>query len=124
MLDYTELLESSTRYWDNQPTTTPGTLNSFAGTFNFSDHQVIPSPLLNLISERWPEAVRLTRIELDDINDFLNSIWEGPGSMSKVVRLTHELRNTRKAGKTVDLNSLFKGYVTPTVDSDLTVEED
>lgn len=124
MLNYEELRTTSKAYWDDQPRDVPTSLNGFAGTFAFESHQSIPSALRNVIEERFYTAPRFTRIELDDINEFLNSIWDGPGSMSKIVDITHELRSVRKAGQTVDLDRLYKGYVTPTVDSDLQYAEE
>lgn len=124
MLDYEELRVTQKAYWNEQSTTNTNSINGFAGVFAFESHQAIPGALRNILEERFHTATRFTRIELDDINHFLNSIWEGPGSMSKIVDLTHELRSVRKAGQVVDVDKLFKGYVTPTVDSDLQTSEE
>lgn len=124
MLDYQEILRTGTEFWAAQDTTNPNSINGFAGKFAFESHQAIPSALMNVLAERFYDATRFTRVELDDINDFLNSVWEGPGSMTKITAITHELRTIRKAGKVVDKDALFKGYVTPTVDSDLKVEDE
>lgn len=124
MLDYEELRITAKQYWEAQPTDAPNAINGFAGVFEFESHQSIPSALRNVLEERFHTATRFTKVELDDINEFLNSIWDGPGSMTKIIDITHELRSVRKSGKTVDVERLFKGYVTPTVDSDLQAQDE
>jgi len=92
------MLDYNLEYWRNQPTDQPGNLNSFAGTFQISDHSLIPDSFNDFLLERFHGAERIRRIPLEDINSALNEAWEGPGSMVKIVQLTHELRNARRAG--------------------------
>lgn len=88
----------STSYWDNQPTDRPWLLNGFNGTWNFSDHSLIPDALHNFIWEHFPKVERFKRIPLDEINALMNDVWEGPGSMSKIERLYQEMRAARLEG--------------------------
>lgn len=98
MLDATNGIQYSLDYWDRQPTDQPWLLNGFKGTWNFRDHSLIPGELNNFIMEAFHPAERLKRIPLEDINKLMNEVWEGPGSMSKIVRLTGELRSARLSG--------------------------
>jgi len=85
-------------YWETQPTDKPYLVNGFAGTWNFSDHNLIPNSLTNFIVESFPKIERFKRIPLDEINALMNSVWEGPGSMVKIERLYQEMRANRIAG--------------------------
>jgi hypothetical protein len=85
-------------YWETQPTDQPHTLNGFAGTWAFSDHNLIPDGLRNFIMESFPKVEKFKRIPLDQINTLMNDVWEGPGSMPKIARLTKEMRIARQAG--------------------------
>ena len=82
-------------YWETQPTDQPWTLNGFNGTWNFSDHALIPEALKNFIFEFFPKIEKFKRIPLDEINTLMNDVWEGPGSMVKIERIYHEMRNAR-----------------------------
>ena len=84
-----------TSYWEKQPTDQPWTLNGFNGTWNFSDHALIPEALKNFIFEFYPKVERFKRIPLDEINKLMNDVWDGPGSMVKVEKIYHEMRNAR-----------------------------
>ena len=85
-------------YWETQPTDIPHYVNGFAGTWNFSDHDLIPNSLTNFIVESFPKVERFKRIPLDEINALMNDVWEGPGSMVKLERLVAEMRANRIAG--------------------------
>jgi hypothetical protein len=82
-------------YWERQPTDQPHTLNGFQGTWAFSDHNLIPEALKNFIWENFPKHERFRRIPLDEINTLMNDVWEGPGSMPKIMRLYREMRAER-----------------------------
>ena len=90
-----ERIASINNYWENQPTDNPNTLNGFNGTWAFSDHRLIPESLRNFINESFPKIEKFRRIPLEDINALMNDVWEGPGSMVKVSRITQELRRAR-----------------------------
>jgi hypothetical protein len=97
-IDHEEIrakIASIDTYWENQPTDQPHTLNGFAGTWAFSDHNLIPDGLRNFIMESFPKVEKFKRIPLDQINTLMNDVWEGPGSMPKIARLTKEMRIAR-----------------------------
>lgn len=89
----------SISYWERQPTDQPHTLNGFNGTWNFSNHNLIPDGLVNFIMESFPKEEKFKRIPLEDINALMNDVWEGPGSMPKIMKLLTEMR-TERLGKT------------------------
>lgn len=97
-----EKIASVDTYWERQPTDVPGTLNSFDGTFAFSDHTLIPEALRNFIFEHFPKHERFRTIPLDEINTIMNDAWEGPGSMVKINRLYQEMRAARRDGAESD----------------------
>lgn len=90
-----ERIASVDTYWERQPTDDPHTLNGFAGTWAFSDHNLIPDALRDFIWYSFPKVERFRRIPLEDINALMNEVWEGPGSMPKIMRLKEELRVQR-----------------------------
>jgi len=87
----------SVEYWERQPTDKPWLLNGFAGTFAITDHDGVAEELRNYVMECFPKVERFKRIPMEDVNRVLNEIWEGPGSMAKVVSRTNELRNARRS---------------------------
>ena len=100
-IDHDEIrakIASVDTYWETQRTDLPHTLNGFNGTWAFSNHNLIPDGLRNFITESFPKIERFNRIPLDDINALMNDVWEGPGSMVKIARLTKEMRTARQAG--------------------------
>ena len=128
-IDFSTLILTKKDFWERQPTDNPSSLNGFRGTFAITDHNLIAEDLKSLIQARWPTASRFNKIPLADINEFLNSVWEGPGSMMKVIDLTHELQQAyrdsiRKDDDEGADTKLFKGYEPPTLDSDLEIEDD
>ena len=73
----------------------PWLVNGFRGTWAISDHDLIPCTLRNFLCECFPHVERFKRIPLEDINRTLNDVWEGPGSLDKINRLTQELKAAR-----------------------------
>ena len=120
MYNYKTATESSVAFWQAQPTDNPGSINGFKGTWAITDHGLIPSALQDYIAETFYGYTRLSRIPLEDINNALNEVWEGPGSMAKITELVYEKRQARQEGRDDEKDPL-KGYDTPTVDSELTV---
>jgi hypothetical protein len=99
-IDHEEIrakIASVDEYWDRQPTDQPWSVNGFKGTWAFTDHNLIPDSLRNFIWESFPKHERFRRIPLDEINALMNDVWEGPGSMPKIMRLYRELREARRA---------------------------
>jgi hypothetical protein len=67
----------------------------FAGTWKFSDHNLIPEVLTGFLQRHFG-VMRLKRIPLDDINKLMNEVWEGPGSIPKLLNLENDLRISGK----------------------------
>jgi hypothetical protein len=112
-------------YWANMPTDDPFSVNGFAGTFAFSDHSRIPEPHVEFLLEYFRKQLGETRkghikvIPLEDINEVMNEVWDGPGSVIKLVNLTYKLRAQRLSETPDDVKNVLKGYDTPTYESNL-----
>ena len=112
-------------YWANQPTDDPFSVNGFAGTFAFSDHSRIPEPHVEFLLEYFRSRLGETRkghikaIPLEEINEIMNEVWDGPGSVIKLVNLTYQLRAERLSETPDDVKNVLKGYDTPTYESDI-----
>tara|TARA_Y100000389_G_C17427644_1_gene500554 strand:- start:334 stop:687 length:354 start_codon:yes stop_codon:yes gene_type:complete len=98
--------EHRNKFWANQPVDDPQTINGFAGTFAFSDHRRIPEGIVEFLLEYYHSRCfrktaisryrhHIDAIELDEINELLNEIWDGPGSMTKLAHMTNEMRISR-----------------------------
>jgi|TARA_B110000908_G_scaffold59071_1_gene71721 hypothetical protein len=93
------------KFWASQPTDDPMTINGFKGTFAFTDHLLIPQGITEFLLEHFHKQCfkaagrekknHISAIELDEINELMNEIWEGPGSMTKLALLTNEMRIAR-----------------------------
>jgi hypothetical protein len=79
----------------------PHTVNGFRGTWKFSDHTLIPDSLYGFLTRHFGQA-KLRRIPLDKINQVMNEVWEGPGSLEKLFRLELEMR---QAGKMIKFDA-------------------
>ena len=100
-----EKIDGISTYWERQPTDQPWTLNGFNGTWNFSDHRLIPESLRNFIMESFPKIEKFRRIPLEDINALMNDVWEGPGSMQKIQNLYNDMRAERYGKADVGLKT-------------------
>lgn len=107
-----------------------GTLDNFAGTFNISDHSLISQTLQEYLFEKFYDRIEskwvtkghtLSNIPLDEINAELNTVWDGPGSLTKIRELIRYSRAKRLSGVIDD--STLKGYKIPTVDDQLQQED-
>ena len=112
-------------YWSEQPTDQPWLLNGFKGTWAFSDHSLIPDVILEFLLESFRDRLgelrkgHIKSIPLNEINDLLNEVWEGPGSVIKLVNLTYDMRSNRFSTISNDAKDPLKGYDTPTIESNL-----
>lgn len=119
------MYNSTIDYWSNTPTDQPWLLNGFKGTWAFSDHSLIPEILQEFLIEYFYKQLgeerkrHIYNISLDKINDVMNEVWEGPGSMKKVVEMTYNMRQNRLNGIDFEKNDPLKGYDTPTFESNL-----
>ena len=73
----------------------PYHISGFNGTFAFSSHDLIPDVFYGFI-QRYFGSYRIRRVPLDKINEVLNDLWEGPGSIEKILRLEHEMQMSGK----------------------------
>lgn len=116
---------SAIKYWQDQPTDQPWLLNGFKGTWAFSDHSTIPDTINEFLLEHYRDRLGEIRkghvkaIPLNEINDLLNQVWEGPGSMVKLVNLTYDIRQERYETNPINNKDPLKGYIIPTIESDL-----
>ena len=112
-------------YWSEQPIDKPWLVNGFAGTWAFSDHSLIPDVILEFLLESFRDRLgelrkgHIKSIPLNEINDLLNEVWEGPGGVVKLVNLTYDMRSNRFSTISNDAKDPLKGYDTPTIESDL-----
>jgi len=125
MFNFTEANASAIKYWSEQPTDQPWLLNGFKGTWTFSDHALIPEVILEFLLEYYRPRLGEMRkghikvIPLNEINDLLNEVWEGPGSMVKIVNMTYDMRYKRYETTPIDAKDVMKGYEIPTIESNL-----
>lgn len=75
--------------WDND-VDKPWLVNGFRGTWKFSDHNLIPS-VFNGFLQRYFGVYRIRRIPLDEINRVMNEVWEGPGSLPRVLEMEQQM---------------------------------
>lgn len=92
MLDTKLMVERQIEFY-KKDIDNPNSVNGFRGTWNFSDHHLIPS-IFNQLLLRHFGVNRLSRIPLAKINTFLNDLWDGPGSLEKLLWLEYEMRST------------------------------
>lgn len=101
MLDTKKILEDKIAFY-NRPEMIDNPFHpaGFRGTWAFSDHSLIPD-LFHDFLQRYFGVMRLRRIPLDKINELMNEVWEGPGSLEKVFRMEQDLKDS---GKTVKIS--------------------
>ena len=98
---------------------TPHLVNGFRGTWQISEHALIPDVLHEYLMYTFRTA-RLKRVKIEDINKALNEVWEGPGSLAKVFTLTDEMR---KSGRDFQLlPSPRKGKTEEEEDDDIGID--
>jgi len=96
---YQTNIDSKIEFYNNPKfTENPFHPNGFKGTWNFSSHELIPEVFQGFL-QRYFGQYKIRRIPLEKINDILNEIWEGPGSLKKVFELEHELKLSGKEVK-------------------------
>lgn len=98
MLDMNKIMEDKIAFY-NQPALVDNPYHpaGFRGTWAFSDHSLIPDVLFGFL-QRYFGVMRLRRVPLDKINEIMNEVWEGPGSLEKIFRMEQEMR---ESGKTI-----------------------
>ena len=125
MYNYVSTKDSAVAYWNSTPTDQPWLLNGFNGTWAFSDYSLIPQPILEFLHEYYSKQLgdmrknQIKTVSLNEINDLLNSVWKGPGSMSKLIEMMYDMRISRLFTDSDDTKDPLKGYETPTIESNL-----
>jgi hypothetical protein len=100
MLDNAKMLEDKIDFY-KRDIDNPFSVNGFRGTWQFSDHTLIPDSLHSFLS-RYFGIAKLRRVPLEEINKLMNEVWDGPGSLEKLLRLEAEMI---AAGQTVKFDS-------------------
>ena len=108
MLDIQEIMEDRIAYYAKD-VDTPWYVNGFNGTFAITDHRRIPEVFLGFLQRHFG-VIRLSRIKIEKINEALNEIWEGPGSVEHVLRKEMEYRHSGKDVKILASDILKKEY--------------
>ena len=67
----------------------------FTGTFAFNSHRRIPE-VFHAFLQRHFGQYRIRRVPIEDINEIMNELWEGPGSLEKILRLENDMFNSGK----------------------------
>lgn len=107
MLDQVKILKERIAYYE-QFIDIPYHVNGFRGTWQISDHDLIPECLREFLTLSFG-TTRLERVEIEEINRLLNEVWDGPGSMTKLLQMEHELRGR------VNMNVLDMPRKSPTI---------
>jgi hypothetical protein len=94
MFDEAKSVEEKINFY-KQDIDNPYAVNGFRGTWKFTDHTLIPDTLFGFITRYFGQA-KLRRIPLDRINQIMNEVWEGPGSLEKLFRMELEMRQSGK----------------------------
>ncbi len=76
-------------------TDNPYSVNGFAGTWAITDYRRIPEVLIGYLQLKFGQ-LRMRRIPIEDINEALNELWEGPGSLEHIFRAQSELNASGK----------------------------
>jgi hypothetical protein len=108
MLDLDQIVEEKIKFYEKD-IDRPFTVNSFNGTWAISSHAGIPETVQGYLQRHFG-VMRLSRIKIDKINDALNEVWEGPGSLSKLFRLELEMKKQGKDIKIMPGDVVKKKY--------------
>jgi hypothetical protein len=108
---------SEVEFWKTQSTDNPSTVNGFRGTWKFSDHSLIPDTFNNFLLEYFYQYPKINKIPLEKINEVMNQVWEGPGSMVKIAQLTEELRLKRTVERPIS-SKIIKDEDVRSIDDD------
>lgn len=92
MFDYQKVCEDKIAFYSRPEfVERPDHPAGFRGTFKFTDHKLIPDVYLGFLQRHFG-VLRLSRVSLDAINEIMNEVWEGPGSLTKLFTLEEEMR--------------------------------
>ena len=108
MLDMQSILADKIKFYEKD-IDKPFTVNSFNGTFAIESHTGIPEVLRGYLQRHFG-VLRLSRIKIEKINEALNEVWEGPGSLAKIFTLEFEYKQTGKDIKIMASDILKNSY--------------
>jgi hypothetical protein len=108
MLDKAEIIANKIKFYEKD-IDRPFTLNSFNGTFAIESHKGIPEQLQGYLQRHFG-VIRLSRIKIEAINEALNEVWEGPGSLKKIFELEYEYEKSGKDVKIMPSDIVKKKY--------------
>jgi len=122
MITYIKSACDQVKWWNKQPTDADHTINSFDGKFNFSDHELVPECLRDFVHEKFPDERAFAHIPLSDVNETLNSVWGGKGSMARVKMEAALMRGSEKTIVALDKNISGTKHFN-SVSKDMSVDE-
>ena len=70
----------------------------FKGTWAFSNHSTIPEIFHGFLQRHFGQY-RIRRIPIKDINEIMNEVWDGPGSLEKIFSMELEYMQSGKEVK-------------------------
>lgn len=92
MLDLKQQMLDRVDYYSQEEfVNNPSHPNGFAGTWQLQDHAQIPQVLRGYLQRRLG-VMRLRRKPIEEINSALNEVWQGPGSVARILELEYELQ--------------------------------
>jgi len=97
MIEHAELKQKTHTLWAEQPTDFPNTLNAFDGTFAFTEHDLVPELIVDLVMSQRNED-KFDKVPLSAVNAIANGFWEGPGSCARISDVIWDCRIARAHG--------------------------
>lgn len=96
MIEHAILKQKTYEFYAKQPTEGTG-LNSFDGEFAFTEHDLVPELIADLVLSQRNED-KFLKIPLSAVNDIANAFWEGPGSCARISNVIWDCRIARAHG--------------------------
>lgn len=97
MIEHAILKQKTHDYWATRPTDVSNSLNSFDGEFAFTEHDLVPELIADLVLSQRNED-KFLKIPLSAVNDIANAFWEGPGSCARISDVIWASRIARAYG--------------------------
>jgi len=100
MMNHTALKAHTDEFLSKLPIDEPFTLNSFNGTFAFTDHDLVPGLIQDLVLSQRSED-KFKKIPITAVTEIANKFWEGPGSCVAISNVIWHARVARAYGATI-----------------------
>ena len=113
MLDINQAIDAKVEFY-SRDRDIPWSVNGFKGTWQFSEHSTIPDVLHEFLMLSFSVG-NIRKVPIDKINSLMNEVWEGPGSLEKLFRMTVEMR---KAGKEIQFPTMAKERSSRVIEED------